>query len=178
VPVAAAALRPAPGVGAAPRWLGEPLAGAASGAEPQSAHRAYYSAVDLGPRGIVRVGDCVELAALPGEAGPRVARVERLWAERSASGRPPAPLASVRRFFRPEETPFPVAGALPQLFSSGLLEERVALAAVLRRVRVAGSAAGGSDSGPDSGAGGSAPAFEARFWYDHERGQLSATAPP
>jgi hypothetical protein len=162
--------------GAAPRWLGEPLA---AGAGPQSAHRAYYGAVDLGAgRGVVRVGDCVEMAALPGEAGPRIARIERLWAERSASGRPPAQLAATRRFFRPEETPFPVAGALPQLFASGLLEERVALAAVLRRVRVAGSAAGGGGADTGSGgAGGGAPAFEARFWYDHDAMTLSAHAP-
>lgn len=46
---------------------------------------------------VVRLGHAVELAPGPGEAAPRVARVEALWAE--PRGRC---LGSLRRFYRPE----------------------------------------------------------------------------
>lgn len=79
-----------PSTGAAPtsltapvQWIGEPLEpGAAGGAAAR--HRHHYAAVKIGPD-VVRLGDCVELAPLPGEGSTRIVRVEKLWAERTSS---------------------------------------------------------------------------------------------
>jgi hypothetical protein len=49
----------------------------------------------------VALGDCVELAALPGEDGTRVVSVRALWTERLANGQSRM-MARCQRYFRPQ----------------------------------------------------------------------------
>ena len=86
---------------------------------------------------VVRVGDDVELAPLPGEEAPQVSRLEALWAERRADGRERR-LARARRFYRPADTQFALAssGRPDELYLSGHVDDGVPLLTLLRRCSV------------------------------------------
>lgn len=85
-PVAASASAIGAAAPFAVEWVGSPLAPAsASGAAMP--HRQHYSGFRLPAGTVVHLGDCMELAPLPGEASTRIVKVEKLWAERAAAGK-------------------------------------------------------------------------------------------
>lgn len=105
--------------------------------ELTSEFRKYYNTVRIGRKKTITTGAHVELAPLPGETLPRVARVSSLWAEKRATGEERY-YGKFIRFFRPQETPLGLSFMglrLPCVFQS-LMTEQLPLAAVLKTVRV------------------------------------------
>lgn len=119
---------------AGPQWWGAPMVPPAGCRIPAAPQRVFYPAFLLGGE-VIGVRDCVEVMALPGEEQPWLMRIDTLREETPSDGRPRL-LASGWRFYRPQETMFPVSGALPQVFSSDHYEERVALASILCKCEV------------------------------------------
>jgi hypothetical protein len=122
-------------------WLGAPLP-APAGATAAAQHRQHYAGFTKAGT-TIKLGDCVLLPPGPADSLPVVARIEALWQEVPSDG-VPRQLARCARFYRPSETIFPLGGpgGQQQVFSSGHVEERVALAAVVGRCWVVMAGAG------------------------------------
>eukprot|EP00803_Ostreobium_quekettii_P009304 evm.model.scf_1138.4 EVM.evm.TU.scf_1138.4 scf_1138:22303-31585(+) len=118
------------------QWLGPQVHVPRHVSKGAAPHRRYYDGfVCKGEE--VHVDDCVELQPSPGEDHGRIVRIEALWSERRLGGRDRM-LARCRRFYTPEEIVLPMKARTrpPEIYISDHIEERVALEAFARVVKV------------------------------------------